>query len=192
MQKCLSFFVSYSIREGVKDFWLNLNENNAGDAILTGYVGKLEDMKSDNTVINLCESGEIVLDFGCGIGRNSIELSKSFKEVYAFDLENMISLVPIKNKLENIKYTSNWEIIKNIKFDVVLASLVFQHIEDSELEIYLSDISKMTKKLVVHSRTWIDDTNSMVADKLNNYFSLDKLEYLTGDHFLGSYNSLIK
>lgn len=173
-----------------KDFWESINKDNAGDAILTGYVGKLKDMPVYEYVSSLMGSGEYVLDFGCGVGRNSVELAKSYKNVIAFDLPNMIDLVPEENKLKNIQYINDWEKVKEFKFDLSLGSLVFQHIDATELDEYLNDLYKLTNSLIVHSRTWIDHSNLEVLPILEKYFILDSIEYSrdpnspSDDHFV--------
>lgn len=176
-----------------KDIWLNATAGNAGDLILTGYVGEFKDMPVYSDVIDLAagvkpHNWQYVLDFGCGVGRNSKALSKSYAKVIAYDLPNMIKLVPDENKASNIAYTSEWEKIKGIPFDTVLASLVFQHIHDDELNQYLSEIN--TDKLVLHSRTWMDDTGTEVLTIVEKYFNIEHIEYQkdpngnTNDHFL--------
>jgi 2-polyprenyl-3-methyl-5-hydroxy-6-metoxy-1,4-benzoquinol methylase len=166
-----------------KSFWESVNIENAGDRILTGFNGHLKDIKPYETLIDLCGNGNTVLDFGCGVGRHSVALSKNFKRVYGFDLKQMISLVPIENRVSNIKYSSDWANVKNKKFDVILASIVFQHIDDTELRSYLKDMVNMSDTIVLHSRTWMDDTNSLVSDIVKEYYSFETFEQM-GDHFI--------
>jgi cyclopropane fatty-acyl-phospholipid synthase-like methyltransferase len=176
----------------MKSFWEGLNKTTAGDAILTGYTGQFKDMPVYEEVIDLAKGMEYhnqyALDFGCGVGRNSVALSNTYHNVISFDLPNMIDLVPQENKIENIVYTSNWEKIKGIPFDMVLASLVFQHIHDDELNKYLSELN--TDKLVLHSRTWMDDTGTKVLTIVEQYFNIESIAYTKdpngneSDHFL--------
>jgi 2-polyprenyl-3-methyl-5-hydroxy-6-metoxy-1,4-benzoquinol methylase len=176
----------------MKSFWESLNAANAGDAILTGYTGSFKDMPVYEEVIDLAKgqphSHQYALDFGCGVGRNSVALAKSYVNVIGFDLPNMIDLVPQENKADNIIYTSNWNKIKTIPFDMVLASLVFQHIHDDELNKYLSELN--TNKLVLHSRTWMDDTGTKVLTIVEQYFNIESIAYTKdpngneSDHFL--------
>jgi len=178
----------------MKSFWESLSAKDAGDAILTGYSGEFKDMQAYENVIDLAKgvehNNQYALDFGCGIGRNSIELSKTYSNVIAFDLPNMIDLVPEENKKTNIIYTSNWEKIKGIPFDMVLASLVFQHIHDDELNKYLSELN--TGKLVLHSRTWMDDTETEVLSIVEKYYTIETIKYEADpnnnidDHFLAT------
>ena len=176
----------------MKSFWQSITKGNAGDAILTGYKGYLKDMPVYDEVISLTKSSEghsqYALDFGCGVGRNTTTLAKDYKKVVGFDLPNMIELVPDENKSNSILYTSDWSTVKSFRFDLVLASLVFQHIDDQELHDYLKDIN--TDKLVLHSRTWIDDTGTEVLTIVEQYFNIEHIEYQkdpngnTNDHFL--------
>ena len=177
-----------------KDIWLNANEQTAGDLILTGYTGSFKDMPVYDEVKSLFGSGSTALDFGCGVGRNSVALSETYDKVISFDLPSMINLVPEENRLLNITYTSDWEYVKSLKIDTVLASLVFQHIEDSELESYLNDLSQIVDRLVLHSRTWIDHSASQVLPIVEKYFIIDTIEYSTDpnnpidDHFIATLN----
>lgn len=181
----------------MKQFWESLVAETAGDAILTGYTGSFKDMPIYNEVMDLAKGiehhNQYALDFGCGVGRNSVGLAKTYNRVMAYDLPNMISLVPEENKLSNIVYSSEWNLIKSIPYDMVLASLVFQHIHDDELNMYLSELK--TDKLVLHSRTWMDDTGTEVLTIVNNYFNIEHIEYQKdpngnqNDHFLASFRS---
>jgi len=177
-----------------KEVWLNANEQTAGDLILTGYTGQFKDMPVYNEVRSLFGSGSTALDFGCGVGRNSVALSETYDKVISFDLPSMINLVPEENRLSNITYTSDWEYVKSFKIDTVLASLVFQHIEDSELDSYLNDLSQIVDRLVLHSRTWIDHSASQVLPIVEKYFIIDTIEYSTDpnnpieDHFIATLN----
>ena len=173
-----------------KDVWLGANKETAGDLILTGYMGEFKDMPVYDEVRSLFGHGSVALDFGCGVGRNSVALSDTYDKVISFDLPSMIGLVPEDNKLSNIAYTTDWEYVKSFKFDMVLASLVFQHIEDSELNSYLTDLSQIADRLVLHSRTWIDHSEVKVLPILEKYFILDSIEYSidpnspSDDHFV--------
>lgn len=177
-----------------KDIWLNANEQTAGDLILTGYSGPFKDMPVYDEVKSLFGSGSVALDFGCGVGRNSVALAETYDKVIAFDLPSMINLVPEENKLSNIIYTSDWEYVKSLKIDTSLASLVFQHIEDSELDSYLNDLSQIVDRLVLHSRTWIDHSASQVLPIVEKYFIIDTIKYSTDpnnpidDHFIATLN----
>jgi len=173
-----------------KDVWLNADKNNAGDLILTGYDGEFKDMPVYEEVVGLAGSGFMALDFGCGIGRNTVAISKKFESVIGFDLPSMISLIPEENKNNLITYTSDWDYVKTLYFDVVLSSLVFQHIDSKELESYLKDLNEISNNMVLHSRTWIDHSNLEVLPIVEKYFVVDKIDYTRDpnnpidDHFI--------
>jgi cyclopropane fatty-acyl-phospholipid synthase-like methyltransferase len=173
-----------------KDVWMNANKDNAGDLILTGYQGDFKDMPIYEEVISLAGSGFMALDFGCGVGRNTIVLSKSFESVIGFDLPSMLALIPEENKNKSTTYTYDWGYVKTLYFDVVLASLVFQHIENNELEDYLKDLNEISNNMILHSRTWIDHSELEVLPIVEKYFVVDKINYTrdpnnpSDDHFI--------
>lgn len=119
-----------------------------------------------------------VLDFGCGICRNAGYLSLTYPNwnIYGYDNENMLKHANdfcLKkysldvNRQKNLKLISNWNILKNEKFDVIFAVLVFQHIHEKYINLYLKDISNMTNKLIVFGRRFndeyiVDDKNKII------------------------------
>ena len=180
-----------------KDVWLEANKETAGDLILTGYMGEFKDMPVYDEVMSLTKSSkgkmQYALDFGCGVGRNTVFLSKDYHKVIGYDLSNMLELVPEENKASNIFYESDWNNVKKFRFDLVLASLVFQHIEDAELDSYLLDLSQIADRLVLHSRTWIDHSGSQVLPIVEKYFIINTIEYSkdpnnpVDDHFIATF-----
>jgi 2-polyprenyl-3-methyl-5-hydroxy-6-metoxy-1,4-benzoquinol methylase len=111
-----------------------------------------------------------VLDFGCGIGRNAITLALSNKTwtISVYDNINMINQMKIFGnkkynvdieKIQNIKIYTDWNILKQKKFDFIYCTLVFQHIQEDALVSYTSDIKNMTKNLIVMGRRFNDDHN---------------------------------
>ena len=117
-----------------KDVWLNANKENAGDLILTGYEGDFKDMPVYDEVRSLFGSGSTALDFGCGVGRNSVALSDTYDKVISFDLPSMIGLVPEDNKLSNITYTTDWEHVKSFKFDILhlknVIGVIYEYVQN--------------------------------------------------------------
>jgi hypothetical protein len=57
----------------------------------------------------------------------------------------------------NLELISDWDILKTIKFDCIYATIVFQHIHENDLNLYLRDIKKMTSRLIVSGRRFNDD-----------------------------------
>lgn len=116
-----------------------------------------------------------VLDFGCGFGRNLHGLPEKW-EVTAYDNANMLKRVPEYyaargSKLVKAALVSDWNELRERKFDAILASLVFQHVPPPVLEEYLKDLQKMTPRLVVYGRCWNDaDNRFALFPQVEKYF----------------------
>jgi hypothetical protein len=52
---------------------------------------------------------------------------------------------------------SDWDQLKTMNFDCIYATIVFQHIHEKDLNLYLQDIKQMTNKLIVSGRRFNDD-----------------------------------
>jgi len=111
----------------------------------------------------------IILDFGCGIGRNSFDLAiKNPKwTIIGYDSEQMISRIPEYVKFHynspipnNLWFISDWEQLKCHKFDKIIAILVFQHIFEKDIIKYCMDIKQMTNFLLVSGRRYNDDSSN--------------------------------
>lgn len=113
-----------------------------------------------------------ILDFGCALGRNTFSLGQYSPawNVVGFDCAEMLARVPEYMALKkfdtmpNVYFTSDWEVLKQDKFDVALAILTFQHIFEYDLICYLTDLSKMTKRIIVNGRRFNDDNNKNTWD----------------------------
>jgi 2-polyprenyl-3-methyl-5-hydroxy-6-metoxy-1,4-benzoquinol methylase len=135
-------------------------------AIVTGKTVSM--LASDSVLLSHCGSKDQpihLLDFGCGIGRNTYAAASFSSQwnVVGYDSAAMISRVSDFaaergwKHPENLRFTSNWRSLTEQKFDVVLASLVFQHIYETDLRTYLEDLKQMTKKVVINGRRFNDD-----------------------------------
>lgn len=130
----------------------------------------------DKKVLNLIEGGDSILDFGCGDGGYSRNINKKYKSIHLFDYPEMVKDIPSEIAgINNVSVFSDWDDVKNNKYDQILATLVFQHIHPADLDTYLSDMSQMTTKLIVKSRL---DFNPYISKELffKNYFVLPYLE----------------
>jgi SAM-dependent methyltransferase len=151
------------------------------DLVLTN--GTTETIKSDMWLTPLIgdESKSLsILDFGCGVGRNIFDFSQNFPnwKFYGYDNPHMLDKANEYTKLKfnktiydysNIELISNWEQLKKIKFDCIYATIVFQHIYENDLNLYLQDIKRMTNKLIVSGRRFNDD---MVDDRYKNTWEI--------------------
>jgi 2-polyprenyl-3-methyl-5-hydroxy-6-metoxy-1,4-benzoquinol methylase len=121
--------------------------------------------RPEDTVLSFC--GDVtdklrILDFGCGMGRNTFELSLNRPwEVVGYDNSSMIKHVgefcqtwykkPMSD-FPDVSFTDNWDELRTQKFDCILCCLVFQHVPEVDICRYLEDFKNMTKKIVIYGR----------------------------------------
>ena len=147
----------------------NLNLDKVVDLVLTDGTSKT--IKSDmwmTPMIGSKDKSISVLDFGCGVGRNIFDFSQNFPNwtFYGYDNPNMMDKASEYSKVRfgksvydypNLELISDWDLLKTMKFDCIYATLVFQHIHENDLNLYLQDINQMTNKLIVSGRRFNDD-----------------------------------
>jgi SAM-dependent methyltransferase len=141
-----------------------------------------------------------ILDFGCGIGRNTFGLNAYSPNwtIIGYDNENMIKKTEefhasnySNNIPPSVKFYSEWDIVKTIHFDVIFCCLVLQHIFENILFNYISNFKIMANKLVVSGRRFNDDTkkrsnwsiledNGLVPHKF--YLHQTQIEYMPEGH----------
>lgn len=133
------------------DFWL---------------IGKVQDYGAVN-----------VMDFGCGLGRNSFEMADLGMYVTMYDFPNIISMMkqsPGYRRLSHmLSAEDRWMNACMKKYDVVLASLVFQHMPAEPAAEYLECMSGITDRLLVSGRSHMDFNGGLVIDVLGRYFDMD-------------------
>ena len=71
-----------------------------------------------------------VLDFGCGLGRNFPYLKTLASRVTGYDLPEMIERCRKVSPVEVDCLLSDWDLIRGMRFDMVFASLVLQHVPE--------------------------------------------------------------
>jgi SAM-dependent methyltransferase len=99
---------------------------------------------------------ERVLDFGCGLGRNFPYLATIAGEVVGFDLPPMIERCREVAAGRPIRLTSDWEDIRRCRFDVIVATLVLQHLEPATCRAYLEDFARIAPAVYVLTRARSD------------------------------------
>lgn len=159
------FNFGYWNKEYSMEYLLNL--------IITG-ANSIDMFEPDYYTINTIATNEPlkILDFGCGIGRNSIYMGLTNENwsIVGYDNETMIKHAAVYSNLKygkhiesisNLKLTNDWEdVIKN-KYDLVLSTYVLQHISECDLNIYLPTIKKITNKFIITSRRCLDEKDDM-------------------------------
>jgi len=136
------------------------------DLIITGR--KASEVRPDTWLfshIGNSKNSLVVLDFGCGFGRNSFGMAMYGENwtVIGYDNEGMLSRVPeffainYSGKIpNNLWFVSEWNQIVLHKIDVIFCSLVLQHIYEDALMKYIQDFKQMTNKLIVTGRRFND------------------------------------
>jgi SAM-dependent methyltransferase len=177
----------------MSEFWENLEDKDeALDAILTGYKGDAIDMPVYHEVTKNLKHVGSILDFGCGAGRNLKYLIEHYTNVYGYDYPNMLKLVPRETlDSKNLILLNNLNGVLARTYDEILFSLVLQHIHPDELRDILGEISSLASRFIIHSRIWVDFTLEPIMPILEEFFTVDVIEYQQdpnsneNDHFIG-------
>jgi 2-polyprenyl-3-methyl-5-hydroxy-6-metoxy-1,4-benzoquinol methylase len=103
-----------------------------------------------------------ILDFGCGMGRNTFSLSMvNAWNVVGYDNEELIKKAPEfcnryykypPSNFPKVSFSSDWEKLKTEKFDCIVCISTFEHLFHEDLRIYLTEMREMTKRLVVSGK----------------------------------------
>ena len=109
------------------------------ECILKGYK---DGLPFDPVAAPLIDSRyQLVLDFGCGLGRNFALLKSISDRVHAFDLPGMVEKCRLECSETVDLLTGDWTEVTNHKYDLVFASLVVQHLDLPVLNSFLADWS---------------------------------------------------
>ena len=159
-------------------------------------IADTEAFAPDQELKDINFNNKIVLDFGCGVGRNLKHLvTTSAQQIIGFDFPNMIEMskqILDENERAKIQFIS--PPLQNLpKLDIIIASLVFQHINDiKELESYLNILKASLSDaglLYVNSRGYIDIGSDSNADRntwhhiLNFFTPITDLDSNNGSEF---------
>ena len=159
----------------MKQFWESLTAETAPDAIITNAKHTVETLHEiEQEGWEFLPRGESVLDFACGVGRNSYRLQQNFKNVYCYDLPNMIEIMRSTEKFRKdgtyLRVYDNWDNVSWRRFDVIFCCIALQHIYEEELMMYLSDFTKMAKNIYVFTRSYNDDNKKNMLELLERHF----------------------
>ena len=129
-----------------KDDWLNVasatDPEEVRERILTGYKSGKPFTPYVPTV-TLPSPIERVLDFGCGLGRNFPYLTTIAREVVGFDLPPMIARCRELGVQPVSRLTSDWSEIAGSRLDLIVATLVLQHVETEACRAYLDEFARI-------------------------------------------------
>jgi SAM-dependent methyltransferase len=160
------------MKESFRGAWGQINDfdlNKVTDLIVTGRTP--EEATPDSWLYDWLWEGadqpKTILDFGCGMGRNTFGLANHFKKwtVYGYDSDAMIAkskdyaAIHYPEPPDNAVFVSDWDTLRTKKFDSILCMLVLQHIFEADLVKYCQDFKQMTKFLLVAGRRYNDDKN---------------------------------
>lgn len=166
------------------------------DYVVTG--GTINDANLSKELLSVIDTSKNykILDFGCGIGRNAIPLAITYTnlQIYGYDNPKMINQMKqfceqkyskSLQQIKNLEIITDWSGVKKHKFDYIYATLVFQHISEHALSIYLQDIKNLTNYLIVGGRRFNDDgyKNTWEILEKNGLYPINTDSYRThGDN----------
>jgi SAM-dependent methyltransferase len=152
------------------DDWLSVARaedlDDVRERILTGYRGG-KPFTPYVPTLPLPQSIARVLDFGCGLGRNFPYLASIAREVVGFDLPPMIERCRTLGTQPVALLTSDWQEVSARTYDLIMATLVLQHVETSACLAYLHDFARLAPVTYVLTRVRSDfDANvlQLIAD----------------------------
>jgi hypothetical protein len=161
------------------DVWRTVNKNNASKLIIDNY-GDIEAMAVDVGQMDWIDKEDrgIVVDFACGVGRNTLYLASICDEVYGFDFPNMLEMLktrPNYKEHSNITLFDDWQALSAKGYDTVYCCIALQHLCSKDLLYYAEEFSKHARSLYVHGRDFNDHDNEKIFDLLSNYWKVDKI-----------------
>lgn len=134
-----------------------------------------------------------ILDFGCGIGRNTFELSiyDPTWTIIGYDNAAMLSHTAEYKNLKyaymdfpNVIFSDNWNYVHHLKFDSIFCALVLQHIMERDLKEYIEHFKLMTSRLVVTGRRYNDDTGKRSTWRILEECGLVPMEFYEGGQLI--------
>ena len=156
--------------------WKTANLHNASQLITT-INHDIEKMAVDTPQMDTFppEDRGTVLDFACGVGRNTFYLAKICKQVYGFDFPNMINMLQGRSawkEYSNIEVFSEWKDLDSLSYDTVYCCIALQHLCTKDMLFYLEQFAKKAKSLYVHGRDFNDHDRDKVCDIVSKFWKI--------------------
>lgn len=103
------------------------------------------------------QTGESVLDFGCGDGQVGLSLSTSGHKVCLYDVTNYLGTAELAIGKNGLEFTTDWAVVQSCApRDLGLAIHVLHHCEDPDAE--LARLARETNRLIVMESVLDDHT----------------------------------
>jgi len=149
-----------------REHWLSIARSSDPDdireQILTGFrAGK--PFTPYVPTIALPARVDRVLDFGCGVGRTFPFLRTIAGHVTGFDLPPMIAQCRALATERADALEDDWQAVRQLGFDLIVAVLVLQHVEPPACRAYLEDFARMAPAVYVLSRADSDFGTNVFA-----------------------------
>lgn len=159
--------------------WKNANKSNASKLITTADVD-IEEMIPNKDLMNWIdvEDRGTVIDFGCGVGRNTFYLADICNKVHGFDFPNMLTMLkdrPMYTEYSNIGLYDDWKVLSEKDYDTVFCCISLQHFCSKDVLFYTKEFTRKAKSLYVHGRDFNDYNNDKMFELLSTYWKVDKI-----------------
>ncbi len=150
-----------------RDHWLDVARSSDPDDvrehILTGFKSG-KPFTPYVPTIALPSPVDRVLDFGCGLGRTFPFLRTLARHVTGFDLPPMIERCRALAPEPADALVDDWPAAAALRFDLIVAVLVLQHIEPDACRAYLADFARMAPAVYLLSRADSDFGTNVFAE----------------------------
>jgi SAM-dependent methyltransferase len=146
--------------------WLEVAQRASADDLREWILTGFKDGKPFTPyvpTVDLAGPIESVLDFGCGVGRNFPYLRGLARRVTGFDLPPMIERCRELAPVSPDALSDDWTTLRNVRFDAIFSSLVFQHIERDQSLEYLRDFARMAPTTYLLTRGQSDFDHNVIA-----------------------------
>ena len=164
----------------------NTSDENFIKERITGFSKYWKPNSMPIEVSSLIPQGSVIVDFGCGLGRNAESLMKLSPHVIGYDIPEMIDKLTQKTHPYERVSSNLREVLDGA--DVVYESVVIQHILSiEELEQIAQDIQDSSVQLFISlHNTVIPDSNNFVSSllKWDLVVSLDDFDSFKGLHHI--------